>query len=240
MSHIDLSTLVLAKGSHRDRESGTCLLEAVAYFAGEPHSDAPTCVSPVLRSFGIGLNDVLPDDKRQRLVPFVPRMVGTANDGLDEARGFLALDWSIRIHTPAWLDLAGLVAEAQALRDLRQIVDLASAQDAGPAVRQGAKKAAASRDAVRDAAGWAAVRDAAGWTPVRDAAGWDTAATAARAARDAGDAGDASLDASWVAAWVAAWTAPGAALASTVDALQDSAITLLDAMITPALLGGAR
>ena len=58
MHHIDLTTLTLTKGGHADRESGTCLLEAVAYFAGEPHTDAPSCVSPVLRTFGINLNGV--------------------------------------------------------------------------------------------------------------------------------------------------------------------------------------
>ena len=158
--HIDLTTLILARGGHDDRDAGMCLLEAVAYFAGEPHTDRPACVSPILTSFGIGLNDRLPDEKRQRLVPFVPRMVGTAGDGLDEARGYLALNWLIRTYTPAWLDLAGLTVEATALRDLRRIMDVAAAQAAGPVVRAGWEKAAAAGDAVR-AASWAAAKAAA-------------------------------------------------------------------------------
>lgn len=189
--HIDLSTLTLAKGGHDDRSDGTCLLEAVAYFAGEPHSDRPKCTSPVLTTCGINLNDVLPDDKRQQLVPFVPRMVGTRGDGLDETRSYLALDWLIRTYTPTWLDLAGLTVEAQALRDLRRIVDLVSAQAAGPVVRAGAEKARAARAA----------------------------------------AGDAAWNAAGAAAWAAAWDA----LAPTIAALQDSAITLLDTMIAPAV-----
>ena len=135
MHHLDLTTLTLLKGGHPSRDAGVCLLEAVAYFAGEPHSDRPDCTSPVLGTFGRGLNDVLPDEKRQALVPFVPRMVGTAGDGLDEARSYMALDWLIRTYTPAWLDLAGLTVEAQALRELRRIVDLVSAQAAGPTSR---------------------------------------------------------------------------------------------------------
>ena len=161
MHHIDLTTLTLAKGGHEDRTEGTCLLEAVAWFAGEPHTDRPSCTSVVLGSMGRGLNDVLPDEKRQQLVPFVPRMVGTAGDGHDEARSYLALDWLIRTYTPAWLDLAGLTAEAQALRDLRRIVDLVSAQAAGPVVRAGRDKAAAAGAAAWDAA-WDAAGDAAG------------------------------------------------------------------------------
>jgi len=225
MTSIDLATLTLAKGAHRDRESGTCLLEAVAYFAGEPHTDAPACVSPVLRSFGVGLNDVLSDDRRQCLVPFVPRMVGTAGDGLDEARSYLALDWLVRTYAPAWLDLAGLSVEARALRDLRRIVDLVSAQAAGPVVRQSAEEAAAAWAATGAAIG-AAARDTAwtaAWDAVRAVPG-DAARAAARAA---------ARDAAWTAAWTAAGDAAGAALAPTVATLQDSAIDLLDTMIAP-------
>ena len=59
-------------------------------------------------------------------------MVGTAGDGKDQARSYLALDWLIRTYTPAWLELAGLTAEAQELRDLRRIVDMVAAEAAGP------------------------------------------------------------------------------------------------------------
>ena len=93
---------------------------------------------------------------RQRLVPFLPRMVGTAGDGQDEARSYLALDWLIRTYTPAWLDLAGLTAEATALRDLRRIVDTVTAQAAGLLVQDARSEASAARDAA-----WDAARDAA-------------------------------------------------------------------------------
>jgi hypothetical protein len=160
MSDRDLSTITLAVGDHDDLDGGMCLMEAVAWFAGEPWSDHPACTSPVLGSFGRSLNDALPDDKRQQLVPLVPSLVGTAGDGLDETRSYMALDWLIRTYTPAWLDLAGLTVEAQALRDLSRIVDVVSAKAAGPVVRAGREKA----DAVWDAAGaaaWAAAGAAA-------------------------------------------------------------------------------
>jgi len=56
----------LASGNHDSRSQGMCSMEWVAYIAGEEHSDAPVCVCPALRRFGIGLNDSLPDDLRQR------------------------------------------------------------------------------------------------------------------------------------------------------------------------------
>src|SRR2546430_1512329 len=108
--HIDLATLILDKGAHDTRDDGVCLMEAVALFADEAHTDSPRCVSPVLTTFGVRLNDVLPDGKRQLLKPLIPELVGTADDGLDETRSYMALDWLVRTWTPAWLELAGLTA----------------------------------------------------------------------------------------------------------------------------------
>jgi hypothetical protein len=230
-------TITLARGAHKDRSNGLCLLEAVAWFAGESHSDHPACVSPVLAAYGRHLNDVLPDESRRLLIPFIPAMSRTADDGLDEARGYLALDWLIRVYTPAWLDLAGLSAEAGQLRGLHRINDLITAWNAGSVVRMAADKANAAGDAAGDAA-WAAAADAAG------IAAWDAAGAAA------GDAawhaaGDAAGDAAWAAAWAAAAAAAGGAagdaagdavrnkLALTVTQLQDSAILLLSTMIHP-------
>ena len=42
-----LGPLSLEKGAHK-RGSGMCAMEAAAYIAGEPHSDHPVCVSPVI------------------------------------------------------------------------------------------------------------------------------------------------------------------------------------------------
>ena len=102
---------------------------------------------------------------------------------------------------------------------------------------------AAAGAAARDAA-WDAARDAAGaaaWAAAWDAA-WDAARDAARAAaRDAAwdaaraAAGDAARAAAGAAAGAAAWAAARAALAPTVTQLQDSAVALLDTMISPAV-----
>ena len=166
-----LETIRLDEGSHEDFAEGHCAMEVVSWLAGLGFTDAPECSSRVLRSYTISLNDTWNDADRQRLVPFLPRMVGTAGDGQDEARSYMALDWLIRTYTPAFLDLANLSAEAQALRDLRRIVDMASAEAAGPVVRVGRDKATAAGAAAWDAAGAAA-----------RAAAWDAAWDAARAA----------------------------------------------------------
>src|SRR5258708_6555168 len=141
MTTIDLDALTLAKGGHE-------------------HSDHPPCVSEVLGTYGRALNYVLPDGPRQQLRPLIPPLPGTAGDGKDETRSYIALDWLIRTYTPAWLDLAGLGEEAAALQDLRRVTDLAAARAAGPVVRQARDKADAA-GAAAWAAAWAAAGDAA-------------------------------------------------------------------------------
>jgi hypothetical protein len=154
-------------------------MEAAAYIAGERHTDKPQCVSPVITAFMIGWNDGLPSDaERDRLLkPLLPLVLHTRTRAADEeTRAWMATDWLVRVHTPVWLDLAGLGDHARALRALRPYTSVEIAVAA-----QGTL--AAARAAAGDAAGDAA------W----DAA-WDAARAAARAAaRDA--AGAAARDA---------------------------------------------
>ena len=49
----------LAYGTHATPEDGRCAMEWVSFLAGEPHSDDPACVSPVLRAYCTTLNDSL-------------------------------------------------------------------------------------------------------------------------------------------------------------------------------------
>ncbi len=145
--------ITLARGNHPvpPDDCGNpqrCLFEWYNWLTRATHTAARP---PVLHTFGMRLNDILPDDRRQELVRFLPngedRLAGTEHDGKDETRGYIALDWLIRTYTPTWLDLAGLTAEAGALRDLRRISDLAAARAAGPVVRDARSKANAAWDA---------------------------------------------------------------------------------------------
>ena len=199
-------TITLAKGAHPDCDDPQrCLFEAYNWLDRGQHTDScPPGVSRVLHTFGMRLNDALPDEARQELKRYLPNgtspLAGTAGDGKDETRSYIALDWLIRTYTPAWLDLTGLTEEAAALRDLRRIADLVAAQSAGPVVRDASTKAAAAGDAAGAAA------RAAAWAAARDAA--------------------------WAAAGAAAGAAAWAKLAPTVAELQQSAIDLYDVLIT--------
>jgi hypothetical protein len=64
---LDLETLVLKNGAHKRRDQGVCLMEAVAWIAGEKHSDRPECTDVALAAFGRAFNDRLSNDERQLL-----------------------------------------------------------------------------------------------------------------------------------------------------------------------------
>jgi hypothetical protein len=200
--------IVLAKGGHDPDDYDSiadcprCLFEAYNWAKRQAFTDAcPPGVSPVLHTFGMRLNDCLPDETRQALVRYLPNgsdpLDGTASDGRDETRSYMALDWLIRTYLLRFLELSPRLAEhAAAVRALGRICDMESASAAGPVVR-----------AAGDAAG------AAAWAAARDAA-----RAAARAAAEA-------------AARAAARAAASKVLNPVVVVLQESALALYDQMI---------
>ena len=231
---MDLSTVSFGVGTHRPTAAPTgnrdlCIMEAVAYMAGEPWSDSPACASPAISAFLRTWNDGLSDDDRDRLLPaavWVPRLVGSrGDDATEERRAYLALDWLVRVHTPTWLALVpSLAPHAAALRALPEIVDMTTWGRAGDTVRAArAVAGAAARAAARAVAGavaGAAARAAAG--AVAGDVAWDAARAAAGAVARA-----AAVD----AARAAAVDAAGDALRPTVETLQHSALDLLDRML---------
>lgn len=106
----------LARGSHFEQEGEMCLMEAVSWVAGEEFSDSPDCVSPVLSAFGRTFNDALDDERRQRLVPLIPRLLNTAGSfGTDQKRGIFITNWLMHTYMPFCLRMAGLMEEADGI-----------------------------------------------------------------------------------------------------------------------------
>ena len=241
-------TLDLLAGGH-EPDSKFCVMEAVAYVAGEPWSDSPECVSPVIAAFLRSWNDSLDDTDRQMLKPLIPKVIGSRTTEADEqARAWMCIDWLARECAPAFLRCAGLTEHAATLEGLAALTGSREAKQAQPSLD-------AAGDAAWDAA-WAAAWDAA-WAAAGAAAwaaAWDAAGAAAGdAAWDA--AGDAAGDAAWdaagaavgAAAWAAAWAAARAAardaardaaraaLSPTVKGLQASALLLVDRISGPSV-----
>lgn len=126
---LDLETLVLRSGAHTSPSDGVSLMEAVSALAGEPWSNSPSCTSPVIAAYARSLNDWLPDDERQRLKAYIPRLVGTAEPDLEVHRAFACADAAIRVFAPLAFAAAGLVEEAAKL-SAHAPVDRESAQSA--------------------------------------------------------------------------------------------------------------
>lgn len=170
-----LDGIELQKGAHASREKGVCAMELAAWIAGEPHSDHPACVSAALGALLRNWNDSVDHKFRQKLKPYIPRVVGTGADGRSIARAWMAADWLVRVCAPAWLELAKLKEHAMALRTAEVIRDSASCARVQPLL-----------EAARVAAGDAAM--VAAWEAAREAA-WDAwaaaSAAASAAARDA-------------------------------------------------------
>lgn len=240
---LNLDQLQVQSGSHASPEAGMCVMEMVSYIAREQHSDTPQCVSPVIGAFMRSWNDAMSDVDRQQLKPLIPVVMDTAGTPEDEERrAWMALDWLVREHTPAWLRLAGLTDHADRLASLPRFKAGMNVPAIKPVLDAARSAAAAARDAAaaaaRDAAGDAA-RDAAG-DAARGAAGdaaWAAAGPATWAAT--GDAawaatwdatGDATGDAAWAAARAAAGAAAWDALRPTVVELQASALRLVERM----------
>ena len=82
--------LVPENGNWRSRR--LCVMSFVALLAGEDHTDAPVTASPFINYYATAINYGMPDEERQRLKLFAPRIVGT-NDGLDVERSRIMLSW---------------------------------------------------------------------------------------------------------------------------------------------------
>ena len=180
-----LESLSLAHGNHAEQDKKWCALEAVAFLAGEPHSDAPKCACPVLARFVIRLNDRWNDNRRQQLKPYLPMLLGTrGGPELELRRAYIAADWATRELLPMIFEAGPKLADwAPKLRALAPVVDKKTADAARDLARE-ARKAAADAYAAAYAA------DAAAYAAYAAAA--DAAADAAAYAAAAADAACAS------------------------------------------------
>lgn len=150
----------LSEGLHEPPDNGdaikACVMEAVAYVAGERWSDQPYCACPIISTFLRTWNDALPDEDRDRLLrPLIPALIGTKSSMLgqkiERRRAAFAMDWLVREYTPAWLQLAGLASHADALASLPEITDLNQCHALMQVLEAAQRDAAIAKDAVASA-----------------------------------------------------------------------------------------
>jgi hypothetical protein len=219
-----LRTLKLKNGSHTSIAKGVCAMEAVAWLAGEEHSDRPQCACPVIASFVRGLNDRMPDDatRTKYLRPVLKSIVGTRSTReIEIKRAYIAADFGCREAAPMALDARGRKEDAAKLRSLDPIVDKASAKRAQAAAyaafaayAASAAYAAASADSADSAAAYAADCADCAASAAASAASADSAAASAAAFAYSADSASAASAAASAAA--AAYSADSAASAAAV------------------------
>jgi len=204
----DLKTFTFGRGSHETREDGLCVMEAVAYLAGEKHSDHPQCASVVITKLAIWVNDAASDSLRNELLRDMPwRIVGTkSTPEIEQQRAFMAADWAVRELCATMFRRAGFEAEAKKLEAL-PVIDSANASYAANAAYSAAN-AAYSANAAANAA---------------------NAAYAAYAAANAANAAYAANAAN--AAANAAYSANAANAADDIETIIRSCVSLIDRMI---------
>lgn len=82
---------ILSSGAHASPKEGACIMEYASFLNGEAWSDRPSCTHPVLAVVARSVNDKLDDDRRQELLPLLPRLMGTA--GGDEVLSVRLAVW---------------------------------------------------------------------------------------------------------------------------------------------------
>jgi hypothetical protein len=105
---VETHDYALSRGRHAAPDRGRCAMEWIAELTGEPHTDRPRSTSEVAAEYVRHFNDVLADGPRQRLRPYLARMIGTAGDGLDELRAWSCALRLTRECLPVALDAAHL------------------------------------------------------------------------------------------------------------------------------------
>jgi len=100
MTHASHQTVRLSQGKHRDPDHGACVMELASMLAGEPFSDRPRCVDPVIAAFLRTYNDGIDDRRRQDLYPLAAEVVGTRTVASVQAeRARMCLRWAQERHT---------------------------------------------------------------------------------------------------------------------------------------------
>jgi hypothetical protein len=150
------------------------------------------CASPIISTFVMRGNDAMPDDVRQRFLPYLHRIAGSRSAMHEEARLRVLVLGALRLFAPRALDNSGLHDKANRLRELSDDVTWKMAKEAATEAARGSdagvsrrmKTAAAAAAEANTAAAWAG--QAAGWaagTAVEvSAAAADAAAKAAEVA----------------------------------------------------------
>ena len=131
----------LTAGHSANPADGACAMDAVNWLAHGKHGDVPVCACPTISSFVRQGNDAMPEDVRQRLLPYLHRIAGSRSLDHEAARVHVLWLAAVRVFTPLGLDGAGLHGMADRLRTLPDDVPASVANTAAKAALRSGLKA---------------------------------------------------------------------------------------------------
>jgi hypothetical protein len=95
MTRVTHQTVRLTTGKHTSPRDGACVMELASMLAGEPFSDHPRSVCPVIGSLLRAYNDSVDSRRRQDLYACAAKVVGSAaGDDVQRARVQHLREWA--------------------------------------------------------------------------------------------------------------------------------------------------
>jgi hypothetical protein len=95
MSPVSYQTIKLSKGKHSSPDDGACVMELASMLAGEPFTDHPASVCPVIGSFLRSYNDSIDDSRRQTMYEYASKVVGSrGSQRAQQARADRLAEWA--------------------------------------------------------------------------------------------------------------------------------------------------
>ena len=120
-----LSKIQLKTGSHVSPAFGLCVMECVAFVAGERHSYQPTCVCPIITQVAMYANDNQPASVLPQLAERVLRLAGSrASAEVESKRASFLVDFVIRKALPVALGVSALPACAALVEELNALAPI--------------------------------------------------------------------------------------------------------------------
>jgi hypothetical protein len=112
----EIESYELHQGNGADLKTA-CVMQMVAYVAGEKWTDHPECACPILTRYAITLNDKLNTEHRQKLKPIIPLLIKTrSDDALRIKRKQFFMFRNVTVTYPLLLDLIKMPELAEKLR----------------------------------------------------------------------------------------------------------------------------
>jgi hypothetical protein len=109
---------VLRKGHSNNPAEGACAMDAINWLVHGKHGDTPECSCPIIAAYVITGNDKMPNDVRQRLIDYLPRISGSRSKEHETIRTDILWRAAVRIFAPITLEAENLPEEANKLRNL--------------------------------------------------------------------------------------------------------------------------